>query len=59
MGLFERYRRSVALKVIVPQIIVIAISILVVVMIAVVGINGLKKQAIENEQPMRGILEIK
>ena len=49
MGLFERYRRSVALKVIVPQIIVIAISILVVVMIAVVGINGLKKQAIENE----------
>ena len=49
MGLLERYRRSVALKVIVPQIIVIAISILVVVMIAVVGINGLKKQAIENE----------
>ena len=49
MGLFERYRRSVALKVIIPQIVVIVLSLIIVVIVAVVGINGLKQQTIENE----------
>ena len=49
MGLLERYRRSVALKVIIPQIVVIVLSLIIVVIVAVVGINGLKQQTIENE----------
>lgn len=49
MGLLERYRRSVALQVLIPQIIVIIISLIVVIIVAVVGIEGLKQQTIENE----------
>lgn len=49
MGLMERYRRSVALKVLIPQIIVIIVSLIIVIFDAVVGINGLKQQTIENE----------
>ncbi len=49
MGLLERYRRSVALKVLIPQIIVIVISLIIVIFVAVIGIDGLKQQTIENE----------
>ena len=49
MGLLERYRRSVALKVLIPQVIIIAVSLVIVIVVAVVGINGLKQQTIENE----------
>lgn len=49
MGLFERYRRSVALKALIPQLIVIVVSLIIVILVAVVGIEGLKQQTIENE----------
>ena len=49
MGLFERYKRSVALKVLIPQILIILLSLVIVIVVAVVGINGLKQQTIEGE----------
>ena len=49
MALLERYRRSVASKVLIPQIVVIIVSLIIVVLVAVIGIDGLKQQTIENE----------
>ena len=49
MGLFERYRRSVALKVLIPQVLVIVLSLIIVVIVAIIGIDGLRKQTVENE----------
>ena len=49
MGLLERYRRSVALKVLIPQVLVIVLSLIIVVNVAIVGIDGLRKQTIDNE----------
>ncbi len=49
MGFLEKYRRSVALKILVPQILVIVVSLIIVILVAFAGIEGLKKQTIENE----------
>ena len=49
MGLLQRYKRSVALKVLVPQILIIILSLIIVLIVAVLGINGLKKQTIDDE----------
>ncbi len=49
MGLLQRYKRSVALKVLVPQIFIIILSLIVVLIVAVSGINGLKEQTIDGE----------
>lgn len=49
MGLFERYRRSVALKVLIPQVLIIILSLVIVMVVAVIGIDGLKQQTIESE----------
>lgn len=49
MGLLQRYKRSVALKVLVPQILIIILSLVVVLIVAVSGINGLKEQTIDGE----------
>lgn len=49
MDLLQRYKRSVALKIFVPQIFIIILSLIIVILVAVVGINGLKEQTIQNE----------
>ena len=49
MGLLQRYKRSVALKVLVPQILIIILSLIIVLIVAVLGINGLKEQTIDGE----------
>lgn len=49
MGLFERYRRSVALKVLVPQILIVVIALIVVTIVSVVGINKMSEDTIQRE----------
>lgn len=49
MGLFQRYKRSVALKVLIPQVLIIILSLIIVILVAVSGIGGLKQQTIDTE----------
>lgn len=49
MGLLERYRRSVALKVLVPQILIVVIALVVVIIVSVVGINKMSEDTIQRE----------
>lgn len=49
MGLFQRYKRSVALKVLIPQVIIIILSLIIVILVAAFGIGGLKQQTIDTE----------
>lgn len=49
MGLLERYRRSVALKVLVPQVLIVIVALVVVIIVSVVGINKMSEDTIERE----------
>ncbi len=49
MGLLERFRRSVALKVLVPQVLIVIVALVVVIIVSVVGINKMSEDAIKRE----------
>ncbi len=49
MKLLEKYRKSLAVKVLVPQVLIIILSLIIVMGVAIFGIHGLKTQTIENE----------
>ncbi len=44
MGLLERFRRSVALKVLVPQVLIVIVALVVVIIVSVVGINKMSEE---------------
>ena len=52
MGLLERYRRSVALKVLVPQILIVILALVVVILVSVVGIKKMSEYTIQREIDM-------
>ena len=52
MGLLERYRRSVALKVLVPQILIVILALVVVILVYVVGIKKMCEYTIQREIDM-------
>ena len=49
MDLMLKYRRSVRLKIFVPQIAIVVLSLLVVLLVAFSGIEGLKEQTIKDQ----------
>ena len=49
MNLLLKYRRSVRLKIFVPQIAIVVLSLLVVLLVAFSGIEGLKEQTIKDQ----------